>query len=88
MCEFDPNEDTFSVYFDELEDYFIENRQKEHTWGVDNSTEISRLWFKKQLLEICLMRGGGTEQQQQLEQEQRFFSFLLIELKVWGLKLN
>ena len=25
------NEDTFSVYFDELEHYFIENGQKEHT---------------------------------------------------------
>ena len=31
MCEFDQNEDTFSVYFDELEHYFIENGQKEHT---------------------------------------------------------
>ena len=31
MCEFDQNEDTFSVYFDELKDYFIENRQKEYT---------------------------------------------------------
>ena len=31
MCEFDQNEDTFSVYFDELKDYFTENRQKEHT---------------------------------------------------------
>ena len=29
MCEFDQNEDTFSVYFDELEHYFIENGQKE-----------------------------------------------------------
>ena len=47
MCEFDQNEDTFSVYFDELEHYFIENRQKEHTRGIGNSREISRLWFKK-----------------------------------------
>ena len=31
MCEFDQNEDTFSIYFDELEDYFLENGQKEHT---------------------------------------------------------
>ena len=31
MCEFDQNEDTFSVYFDELEHEFIENGQKEHT---------------------------------------------------------
>ena len=31
MCKFDQNEDTFSVYFDELEHYFIENGQKEHT---------------------------------------------------------
>ena len=29
--EFDQNQDTFSVYFDELEHYFIENGQKEHT---------------------------------------------------------
>ena len=31
MCEFDQNEDTFSVYFDELEHYFTENGQKQHT---------------------------------------------------------
>ena len=31
MCEFDQNEDTFSVYFDELEHCFIENGQKQHT---------------------------------------------------------
>ena len=31
MCEFDQNEDTFSIYFDELEHYFIEKGQKEHT---------------------------------------------------------
>ena len=31
VSEFDQNEDTFSVYFDELEHYFIENGQKEHT---------------------------------------------------------
>ena len=32
MCEFDQNEDTFSVYFDELEHYFTENDgQKQHT---------------------------------------------------------
>ena len=31
MCEFGQNEDTFSVYFGELEHYFIENGQKEHT---------------------------------------------------------
>ena len=29
MCEFDQNEDLFSVYFGELEHYFIENVQKE-----------------------------------------------------------
>ena len=28
MCEFDQNEDTFSVYFDELEHYFIEMVRK------------------------------------------------------------
>ena len=28
MCEFDLNEDTFSVYFDELEHYFTKNDQK------------------------------------------------------------
>ena len=32
MCEFDQNEDTLSIYFDELEHYFIENGQKEHTF--------------------------------------------------------
>ena len=47
ICEFDQNEDTFSVYFDEQEHYFIENGQKEHTGGISNSREISRLWFKK-----------------------------------------
>ena len=31
MGEFDQNEDTFSVYFDELEHYFIENGQKQDT---------------------------------------------------------
>ena len=31
MCEFDQNEDTFSVYFDELKHYFTENGQKQHT---------------------------------------------------------
>ena len=31
MSEFDQNEDTFSVYFDELEHSFIENGQKQHT---------------------------------------------------------
>ena len=31
ICEFHQNEDTFSVYFDELEHYFTENGQKEHT---------------------------------------------------------
>ena len=31
MGEFDQNEDTFSVYFDEMEHYFIENGQKQHT---------------------------------------------------------
>ena len=31
MSEFDQNEDIFSVSFDELEHYFIENGQKEHT---------------------------------------------------------
>ena len=29
--EFDQNEDTFSVYIDELEHYFNENCQKPHT---------------------------------------------------------
>ena len=58
MCEFDQNEDMFSVYFDELEHYFTENDQKQHTRGISNRREISRLRFKKQLLEICVMRGG------------------------------
>ena len=31
MGEFDQNEDPFSVYFDELEHYFIENGQKQDT---------------------------------------------------------
>ena len=31
MCEFDQHEDTFSVYFDELEHYFTENGQKQDT---------------------------------------------------------
>ena len=31
MGEFDQNEDTFSVYLDELEHYFIENGQKQDT---------------------------------------------------------
>ena len=31
MCEFDRNEDTFSIYFDELKHYFTENGQKQHT---------------------------------------------------------
>ena len=31
MCKFDQNEDTFSVYFDELERYFTENGEKQHT---------------------------------------------------------
>ena len=31
MCEFDRNEDTFSVYFDELEHYFTENGQKQYS---------------------------------------------------------
>ena len=31
MGEFDQNEDTFSVYIDELEHYFTENCQKQHT---------------------------------------------------------
>ena len=31
MGELSQNEDTFSVYFDELEHYFIENGQKLHT---------------------------------------------------------
>ena len=31
MGEFDENEDTFLAYFDELEHYFIENGQKQHT---------------------------------------------------------
>ena len=31
MGEFDQSEDTSSVYLDELEHYFIENGQKQHT---------------------------------------------------------
>ena len=31
MGEFDQNEDTFSVYFDELEHSFTENGEKQHT---------------------------------------------------------
>ena len=31
MDEFDQNEDTFSVYIDELEHYFTENCQKQYT---------------------------------------------------------
>ena len=31
MGEFDQIEDTFSVYFDDLEHYFIENGQKQDT---------------------------------------------------------
>ena len=31
MGDFVQNEDTFSVYFDELEQYFTENGQKKHT---------------------------------------------------------
>ena len=31
MCKFDSNEHTFSVCFDELDYYFIENCQKQHT---------------------------------------------------------
>ena len=30
MCEFDQNEDTFSVYFDLLEHYLTENGKKQH----------------------------------------------------------
>ena len=40
ICEFDQNEDTFSVYFDELENYFTENGQKQHTRGIRNAREI------------------------------------------------
>ena len=47
MCELDENEDAFSVYFDELEHYFTENGQKQHTSGLSNAREISRLCFKK-----------------------------------------
>ena len=31
MCQFDQSEERFSVCFDELEHYFIENGQKQHT---------------------------------------------------------
>ena len=31
MGEFDQNEDTFSVYFDEVEHDFTENGEKQHT---------------------------------------------------------
>ena len=31
MCKSDQNEDTFSVYFDELEHYSTENVEKQHT---------------------------------------------------------
>ena len=34
MCEFGQNEDTFSVYFEELDHYFTKNGQKEHTCGI------------------------------------------------------
>ena len=47
MCEFDQNEDTFSVYFGELEHYLTENGQKQHTWEISYARKISRLCFKK-----------------------------------------
>ena len=34
LCEFDQNEDTFSVCFDEVEHKFTENGQKQHTGGI------------------------------------------------------
>ena len=46
MGEFDQNEDTFLAYFDELEHYFIENGQKQHTRGISNARKISKLCFK------------------------------------------
>ena len=46
MGDFDQNEDTFSVYFYELEHYFTENGQKQHTGGISNAREISKLCFK------------------------------------------
>ena len=61
MCKSDQNEDTFSVYFDELEHNFTEIVQKQQTWGISHAREISRLSFKKMLLEICLMHGSRTE---------------------------
>ena len=47
MSDFDQNEDTFSVYFDQLEHYLTENGQKQHTWEISNAREISRFCFKK-----------------------------------------
>ena len=48
MGELDQSEDTFSVYFDELEhDYLTENGQKQHIWWMSNAREISKLCFKK-----------------------------------------
>ena len=46
MGEFDQNEDTFSFYFDELEHSFIENGQKQHTWGISNAREIWNSFLK------------------------------------------
>ena len=46
MGEFHQNEDTFSVYFDELERYFTEKGQQQHTRGLSNAREMSRLCFK------------------------------------------
>ena len=44
MGDFDQNEDTFSVYFDEH--YFTENGQKQHTWEISYAREISKLCLK------------------------------------------
>lgn len=35
LCEFDQNK--VSVYFDEVEHYFIENGQKQHTWEISTT---------------------------------------------------
>ena len=36
MCKSNQSEDTFSVDFDELEHYFTESGEKQHTWGISN----------------------------------------------------
>ena len=36
MCKSDQSENTFSVDFDELEHYFTESGEKQHTWGISS----------------------------------------------------